>query len=25
MLWRISVTIQRDGGQLKMSGVDFLQ
>ncbi|MFZ0906125.1 MAG: hypothetical protein WAN71_20100 [Mycobacterium sp.] len=25
MLWRISVKIERDGGQLKMSGVDFLQ
>ncbi len=25
MLWRISVKIVRDGGQLKMSGVDFLQ
>jgi Mce-associated membrane protein len=24
MLWRISVKIERDGGQLKMSGVDFL-
>lgn len=25
MLWRISVKIERDSGQLKMSGVDFLQ
>ncbi len=25
MLWRISVKIERDGGQLKMSGIDFLQ
>lgn len=25
MLWRIVVKIERDGGQLKMSGVDFLQ
>ena len=25
MLWRISVKIERDGGQLKMSRVDFLQ
>jgi Mce-associated membrane protein len=25
MLWRISVKIERDGGQLKMSGFDFLQ
>jgi hypothetical protein len=25
MLWRISVKIDRDGGQLKMSRIDFLQ
>jgi Mce-associated membrane protein len=25
MLWRISVTIERDAGQLKMSRIDFLQ
>jgi Mce-associated membrane protein len=25
MLWRIVVKIERDGGQLKMSGLDFLQ
>jgi Mce-associated membrane protein len=25
MLWRISVKIERDGGQLKMSRIDFLQ
>ena len=25
MLWRISVKIERDGGQLKISGVDFLR
>lgn len=25
MLWRMSVKIERDNGQLKMSGVDFLQ
>jgi Mce-associated membrane protein len=25
MLWRIVVRIERDGGQLKISGVDFLQ
>lgn len=25
MLWRISVKIERDGGQLKVSGIDFLQ
>ncbi|OBI43175.1 hypothetical protein A5707_05440 [Mycobacterium kyorinense] len=25
MLWRLSVTIERDAGQLKMSKVDFLQ
>ncbi|GBE67641.1 hypothetical protein MFM001_41030 [Mycobacterium sp. MFM001] len=25
MLWRLSVKLERDGGQLKMSGVDFLQ
>jgi Mce-associated membrane protein len=25
MMWRISVKVERDGGELKMSGVDFLQ
>ena len=25
VLWRLSVSIDRDGGQLKMSKVDFLQ
>jgi Mce-associated membrane protein len=25
MLWRVSVTIERDGNQLKMSRIDFLQ
>ncbi len=25
MLWRVSVTIERDAGQLKLSGIDFLQ
>jgi Mce-associated membrane protein len=25
MMWRISVKIERDGDQLKMSGIDFLQ